>query len=204
MTKETDDLLAVKYDAFYRDGIYGPATRRDWRRDPPKSWTVILNEVKSLGCSTILDVGCGNCTFIRWMQINGYTCDGIEISQEGINRFWPEDARGKAIVGDVRNMDDVEDNSYDFVRCFDILEHLPADVTHAERALSEIERVARVGVALWSHHTYPSSIHPDYGPAHTLILPQSEWQKLYKKHFDLYRHVACEGSKVVTFGRVRQ
>lgn len=201
-----------KYDHFYTDGIYIAPRRRNWRENPPQSWCEIARVFKRYRAKNVLDIGCGNCAFQQWAEMQGFTCDGLEITREAFSRFWPmRSARGKPYRGEVQDMLHVErypggdptmlsDGAYDAVRCMDILEHLPPDVEEARRAIAECARVCRKIAVFWSHTKIRSVEHPKYGNAHTLHLNDEQWFDLYAERFTLTEKMKCEGRKTIWFG----
>lgn len=88
---------------------------------------------------TVLDIGAGHGLFLEKLMLDkGIKGVGIEISDDKIQY-------GKSIGVDIRLGDAAElkfeDNSFDVVVCFEVLEHLPYGVY--EKAIQEIQRVAK-------------------------------------------------------------
>jgi SAM-dependent methyltransferase len=94
---------------------------------------------------SILDVGCGSGVLANELVARGREgVAGLDISEEALAHVAAE-----RIVGSAAAMP-VADGAFDLVVAADVLEHLPAGVF--ERALAELERVARRYVIVNSPH----------------------------------------------------
>lgn len=96
------------------------------------------------GCS-VVDVGCGDLEFVRDQAFGNYL--GLDVSEEAIAT-----AKAKRPEWSFRidRIDTVDDASFDFALCMDVLIHQPN--TAAARALvDDLLRVARKGVVLSIH-----------------------------------------------------
>ena len=90
---------------------------------------------------TILDAGCGAGTLMEFLAREGsYSIEGVDISPEGV-RVITEQTGMRAQVGDVCNLHQFSDNSFDLVVCSEVTEHLPEPMF--EKAMSELFRVSR-------------------------------------------------------------
>lgn len=83
----------------------------------------ILKNMMSKDCS-ILDIGCGNGTLVRYLNKQNYKAIGMDPSERSvslINSFYPQ----KAIKGSIYDIpEDKYKNSYDVIFLFSMLEHL--------------------------------------------------------------------------------
>ena len=105
--------------------IYSDDKRHYGKRDHGYNAHDIILSMKPV---SLLDVGCGKGAFVEWAKAQGISAQGIDI------------ASGYGTKGDICNMP-FEDNSFDVLTAFDVLEHLrPNDL---DRALNEMLRVTR-------------------------------------------------------------
>lgn len=85
----------------------------------------------------VLEVGCGTGNVSSFLSKKGYLVTGCEFYPQAINRAWP----GFMIVqGDANNLP-FEDNNFDIVGLFDMIEHFKDDI----KPLKEAFRVVRGG-----------------------------------------------------------
>lgn len=110
-----------------------------WERDllsiPAERERIISTiELIPSDVQTILDVGCGNGTFLNVLP-NKYQAVGLDSSQEALKYV-----KTKAIHGDIAALP-FGSASFDLVTCLEVLEHLPSGVF--EKALSELQRVSK-------------------------------------------------------------
>jgi ubiquinone/menaquinone biosynthesis C-methylase UbiE len=85
----------------------------------------------------VLEVGCGTGNVSSFLAKKGYEVTGCEFYTDAIKRAWP----GFMIVqGDANNLP-FEDNQFDIVGLFDVIEHFQDDITPLKEAL----RVVRKG-----------------------------------------------------------
>ncbi len=120
-------------------------------QNPIRQWTinslyeVIIEELRDLNISTILDSGCGEGFLLNRLQEEaiGKSLMGIDISEDAVNLgklLFPNlDLR----VGNIYKLP-LESNSYDIVICTEVLEHLK----DPKSALKEIVRVSKKYVIL--------------------------------------------------------
>tara|TARA_R110002051_G_scaffold324991_1_gene425066 strand:+ start:318 stop:1040 length:723 start_codon:yes stop_codon:yes gene_type:complete len=92
----------------------------------------IYDLIKQLGISSILDVGCGQNNFTKWCRENNIRSMGVDISSPKAD-----------IVAPAHNIP-VEDKSFDYITCFDVMEHLLEE--EIDEALKEFTRIARRGL----------------------------------------------------------
>jgi SAM-dependent methyltransferase len=124
-----DDKLKYLYDQFY-DHDLGNQMRGKGL------WThVIRNHKFTKG----LDVGCGRANGVQYGREEGYEVFGCDISSAA-RKCWKE--RGVAQYCEVCSADNMPypDNSFDFVLCSEVMEHIPEETT-----LATLKEILRVG-----------------------------------------------------------
>jgi ubiquinone/menaquinone biosynthesis C-methylase UbiE len=109
----------------------------------------ITEIVEALHPETVLDAGCGEGftaeIFLRAMPALRLT--GFDPHAPSVELARMRNPRAEFMVSDIYNMP-FEDDSFDVVGCFEVLEHLH----DAERALAELNRVARGAVVMSVPH----------------------------------------------------
>ena len=89
----------------------------------------------------ILDIGCYSGVFLNQMDIDGFSCSGIDIHKELMEKLNTESISGPYYkFGSVSKIP-FQDDGFDTVTAFDILEH----VIDLDKSISEIERVCKPG-----------------------------------------------------------
>ena len=121
-----EDLYAYydKSSDYTKDQVYSQLTKQ--------SYIKVLGLLKAYGSGqTILDVGCGNGSFVDIAMENGYKVRGIDLSQSAINI-------GLKFNLPVENMDflssEIRNASFDVITMFEVIEHLPEPVKFLKKA----------------------------------------------------------------------
>jgi 2-polyprenyl-3-methyl-5-hydroxy-6-metoxy-1,4-benzoquinol methylase len=119
-----------KYNGKTKDQIYDPLTKQ--------SYLKVLELLDSYGGGKdILDVGCGNGSFVDAAMEQGYNIKGIELSQTAVNI-------AQEFGLPVQNMDffssEIEDASFDVLSMFEVIEHLPEPIQFLKRAEHVVKR----------------------------------------------------------------
>ena len=63
----------------------------------------------------VLDCGCADGRNSEWLIAEGFEVTGVDFSQTVIERTQKRLPKGKFLVGDIRKLDEIEDNSFDFL-----------------------------------------------------------------------------------------
>ena len=99
------------------------ATRPDYQEvnQGIELWGMWTDKINSAGNATVLEIGCGNGILCDRLAKMGYKVDGIDIVDGPYKRdgydFWTSDV--------VSLYSEIGKRSWDYVLCFDVLEHLP-------------------------------------------------------------------------------
>lgn len=103
-------------------------------------YTVLIQEIKELQPTSILDAGCGEGFTLEKLRAQhiGQKLEGIDVQQQAIDLGRQLHPHLTLRQGSVYQLP-YEDNSFDVVLCSEVLEHLE----RPEEALKELQRVAR-------------------------------------------------------------
>lgn len=105
----------------------------------------------------LLDVGCGNGTFLQMAQAAGWSIKGVDFDPVAV-----AEARREGLPVDLGGIDklDTEEQTYDWITCSHVLEH----VHEPQRFLHSMYRLLRPGGTLWLQTPNIDSIgHRTYG-----------------------------------------
>jgi len=81
-------------------------------------------EKSLVGCTTVLDVGCGNNSAIGYIKKN-FTSEGIDIYEDALKLSKSKRLHDSYKKGDIKNLDKYYKNkSFDAVVAIDVIEHL--------------------------------------------------------------------------------
>lgn len=100
----------------------------------------------------VLDIGCGNGVFSRWLTEKGCHVCGLDFSRRALRQAKPY--QNGTIQGDIVNLP-FQDAIFDCVVFIEVLEHVPPSLE--QHVLSEIRRVLKPGGTL-ALHTSPNII----------------------------------------------
>jgi len=141
-----ENIYLWKYNNFFDDELYAYYTMyagktKDQAYDPltKESYLQVLKLLESNGGGrSILDVGCGNGSFVDAAMVQGYKIRGIDPSQSAVDV-----AQGFNLP--VQNIDffsgKIKESSFDVLTMFEVIEHVPEPV----RFLNRAEHVVKPG-----------------------------------------------------------
>ncbi len=125
----------------------------------------------------LLDVGCGTGVLVKHLRNMGVDAYGVEISNYALEMA-PEEVKPFLKKGDITRLP-FEDNSFDTVVTFDVLEHI--ERSKLKKAVKETIRVSSRYIL---HKIYTTenlwiTLLHGYDPSHFSVLPQRFWKKLF-------------------------
>ncbi|RLF37411.1 MAG: SAM-dependent methyltransferase [Thermoplasmata archaeon] len=98
------------------------------------------------GCSSILDVGCGENSPLRWIKNKPY-CVGVDAHKDAIKKSKKKKIHNKYIQLDLLKLD-FASKSFDCVVALDVLEHFEKEDGY--RFLRKIEKIAKKKVIVFT------------------------------------------------------
>jgi ubiquinone/menaquinone biosynthesis C-methylase UbiE len=128
-------------------------------------------EMKSL-----LDVGCGKGAFLRWVCDNDIVSGNVAAVDFAAQPNIPDSVDFKTAAAHDLPW---EDNSFDYVTAFDVLEHIaPEDV---DAVLAELSRVASRGMIFTIAHFRSRKLGPNGEEVHLTVKPEPWWLSRIEK-----------------------
>lgn len=137
------EKLSKIYDRDYFEN--GIATKKSnyfdysWARLGSYFQKTAKHIVNKFSPSSVLDVGCAKGFLVKALVELGVDAYGVDPSEYAFNEV-PADIKGRTVIGAAQQLHD-EDNSFDLVTCFDVLEHIPEK--DVPQVLSEMLRVSK-------------------------------------------------------------
>lgn len=124
-----------------------------------------------------LDVGCGTGYLVKYLRKLGIDAYGVEISQHALD-LAPDEVKPFLSKADIVNLP-FEDNSFDVVITFDVLEHL--ERSKIKKAVKETIRVSSKYIL---HKIYTTeniwiTLTHGHDPSHLSVFPKKFWQNLF-------------------------
>lgn len=114
----------------------------------------------------VISVGCGLGWDVERLVQLGVDVVGLEITQEAIDN---STVKNYIVRGSAHDLSRFNDNEFDLVICFELMEHLPPELT--EQAIGELRRIGTNRAVL--------TIGRGSGdPTHINLRPREEWIKL--------------------------
>lgn len=84
----------------------------------------------------VLEIGCGTGNVCSFLSQKGYEVTGCEYYHESLNMAWPGFQK---VQGDVTNLP-FENNSFNIVGLFDVIEHFQDDITPLKEAIRVLKK----------------------------------------------------------------
>jgi ubiquinone/menaquinone biosynthesis C-methylase UbiE len=122
------------------------------------------------GQISILEVGCAKGFMVQALRELGANAYGLDVSEYAVNA---SPVKQFLTVGSITNMP-FEDNQFDCIVSFDILEHLKE--SEVDKAVSELYRVSSKQI---HSITTPEYVHGD-DPTHYCMKPIEWWKDKFK------------------------
>lgn len=127
------------YSEFFESQLYdyyltmhGKSKTEIYSAFTKKSYLKVLDLLSSIGCgSRILDVGCGNGSFVDAAIERGYEAKGIDLSSSAV-------VLAQSLCLPVERLDflsnEIKHSTYDAVTMFEVIEHLPKPLSFFHKA----------------------------------------------------------------------
>jgi len=129
-------------DKYFSDGIYGNYNTQIWM----PVYDVMAAIGKITNANNALDIGAATGHFTDGGLEAGINVIGVDISEWAVNHPITERLKDKLIVGDITKGLPFEDNSFDLVYSFDLMEHIYIEDMY--KTFSEIVRVSNKYIIL--------------------------------------------------------
>ena len=111
--------LVEEWDKFFKQQPTGgpwdwknPSKERKLQDDHVVDFIKYYNFEKNL---KVLDCGCADGRNSEYLINQGFEVTGVDFSQTVIERTQKRLTKGKFLVGDIRKLDEIEENSFDFL-----------------------------------------------------------------------------------------
>ena len=111
--------LVEEWDKFFKQHPTGgpwdwknPSKERKLQDDHVVDFIKYYNFEKNL---KVLDCGCADGRNSEYLINEGFEVTGVDFSQTVIERTQKRLTKGKFLVGDIRKLDEIEENSFDFL-----------------------------------------------------------------------------------------
>lgn len=113
-------------------------------------------------CKSVLDVGCGSNSPIRWAK-KGFYCEGIDIYKSSITKARKNKIHDKYTVGDMRKIEKYYNpKSFDAVIAIDVIEHLKKN--ESRKLIKGMEKIARKKIIILTPNGFVGQGHFENNP----------------------------------------
>lgn len=172
------DKLSQIYDKDYFEN--GVGTKKSnyfdysWARLGSYFQKTAKHIVNKFSPSSVLDVGCAKGFLVKALVELGVDAYGVDPSEYAFNEV-PADIKGRTVIGAAQQLHD-EDNSFDLVTCFDVLEHIPEK--DVPQVLSEMLRVSKQWLII---RVVTKELPNDVDANHSIIREKDWWIEKIKE-----------------------
>lgn len=169
-------------------GLYGRAGHRD------RFFVKFIVENTTKG--SVIDLGCGRGTLLRWLRAKGYKTFGTEIADWLLSPYG--DLYGLLVKNlSYEQLDQLQDNTYDIVISNDVIEHIDSEDLVIS-SLSHMARISKkyvlVSTGGWRAAHCPFPKETEVQNLHTIVKPPEWWREVYCSQCDLQEEYFLAGS----------
>lgn len=125
---------------------------------------------------SVLDVGCGNGRLLEAMNNKNINYLGVDNSEALIGLAKENYPLEKFLVADILNLDKINDNSFDYVFCLAVLQHIPNRELRLQALRQMKAKLSDSGQLIISNWNLWSS------PKHRPLLLRNFWLKILGKY----------------------
>lgn len=174
---EIEELSQIYDKDYFENGI---ATKKSnykdysWARLGSYFQKTAKHIVDKFAPSSSLDVGCAKGFLVKTLAELGVDAFGIDPSSYAIEES-PRDTMGRLSTGIAQSIF-LEDNSYDVVTCFDVLEHIPEN--DVPNVLQEMIRVSKQWIIF---RVVTTKLVDDVDTSHATIHDKDWWCEKIKE-----------------------
>lgn len=184
-------IMPYRIDASFYDREYYVGNKSSYRFAKSESFVGrwmqrIANHYRALSIklylnpNTVLDIGCGTGKLVKALRRFGIEAYGVEISEDAVKLAQPH-IRQYLKKGDITKLP-YEDNQFDLVVTFDVLEHM--EKSKIRKAIDESIRVSKKHILhkiYTKENKWISIMHgKDY--SHLSVLSRKFWKKLFLRN----------------------
>lgn len=189
-------LTLEQIEQIYKQSVLKPEFynleyARDWIDNSLPSATMAEFIKTVLKPGKVLDIGCGIGLLVQELRKLGVEAYGLEYSNSFISI---SPAREFLYQGNITNLSQFSDRSFDLVVCMEVMEHLPP--TYLNGVIKELRRISSNRILM----TIPSFGPNDYGPA-GLPLNESCWREDARRNVP-FGNLVVDGQGIPDCGHI--
>lgn len=186
-------VMPYRIDASFYDREYYQGAKQGYRFVPMESpvahlFKTLANYYRAfmirvcLNPKSCLDVGCGTGDLVRVLRKFGIDAYGVEISEQALE-LADKSIKQFLKKGDIDHLP-YEDESFDLVLTFDVLEHV--DRSKIKKAINESIRVSRKYILhkIYTRENTWIRVFHSKDFSHISVFTKKFWQKLFLDHPD--------------------
>ncbi len=178
----------IEIHKYYPEEFYDPVVDADQLlRDKQELLSLKYSYVKDITPGRLLEIGCAKGEFMMFMKQHGWNVSGVDFSNKPPNVFGLDIRYGSIESADF------DDNSFDLVALWAVLEH----VYSPKRMLREVCRLLKPGGALvllvTNFNSLPARLmRQDDVPRHTTLFTSATISRLLKATGFTVNYVRCD------------